>query len=762
MPSTLFFNGRLTAVPGAVSKVDASALEKAGLGASGIVAVVGTAEGGVPVSAMTKPGDAIRLVSPGKEAEYFRSGDLREVMPFIWAPSTDADITGGAQEIVAVKVNPALQSSGVLVNAAGDALDLTSEDYGEHTKQINVEVADGTDAGTKLVSISFEDTLETQDNLGGDTMFSLTYDAGTDGWDTTATGQVIAGGHVVVNGSRAETGKDGDITQPLAASVLTVTSDNAADVGILVDIWGLDGVGAVLKETLTTNGTTPVTGTTSFTEVLAAKARTALAGTLDVDDDDPVTLLTLTGTTPKGGVVGQDMYANGVVTVVADAATTADLIVEGLNASGSLVREKITLSGTTPVAGAVAFTSVTFVALGVVEAARTATLSAEMARADASVQTTLQKAADYFNARKTTHGGFTFTIVTSLTSFVLTDLDVMTAATSILDPTVGTFKADLWAVKSWINLNSGLITAAYSTGASGGFPSNTTSPVFLAGGSEGTTSQSDWQAGFNFLKQLRVNSIVCMSHDPAVHAALKTHIAYMAGPGKSERDGFVGLLNTAGTALPTKAEIKSQITALNTRHLRAFAQSVTKYNSAGERTVFNPAFAAAHAAGMQAGSEVGTSLTRKFVDVLEFEQDTSWNPLDDANEMINAGLLFMERLDGVGSRWVRNITTHLSSDNPAYTEGAVNEATNYAVYTFRNGMERFIGQKGFSGTVGDAKGEAINLLSALLDEVVITQHRSLDIRLTGDTMEISVELAPVQSINFIPITFHLVTASLTA
>lgn len=759
MPTTLFFNGRLTAVPGAYSKVDASALEQVGLGASGIVAIVGTAEGGVPVSAMTGPEDAIRLVAPGKDLDHFRSGDLKEVMPFVWAPSTDADINGGAQEIIAVKVNPATQSTGTLVNSVGNALDLTSKDYGEHTKQINVSVADGTTAGTKLVSIGFEDVLETQDNLAGDTMFSLTYDDGTDGWDT-ATGQVIAGGHIVVNGTRTEAGKSADITQPLAASVLTISSDSVADVGILVDIYGLDGGGAVIKETLTTNGTTDVTGTTSFTSVLAAKARTDPAGTLTLEDDDPVALLTLTSTTPKGGVDGQDMYANGVVTVVADGAATQALIVEGYNASGVLVREKFTLNGTTPVVGAVTFSSITLVALGLVAGGVNVTASAEAARATASVQTTLQKAADFFNAKKTTHGGFTFTIVTSLTSFALTNLDVMTAAISILDPVVGAFKADLWAVKNWINLNSALISAEFSTGASGGAPSNTASPLFLSGGTEGTTTQSDWQAGLNFLKQLRVNSIVVMSHDAAVHAALKTHIAYMCGPGKNERDGFVGLLNAGGTALPTKAEIKSQIVALNTRHLRAVAQSVTKFNSAGERTTFNPAYAAAHAAGMQAGSEVGVSLTRKFVDVLKFDQDTGWNPLDDANEMISAGLLFIEKIDGVGNRWVRNVTTHLSSDNIAYSEGSVNEATNYAVYNFRTTMEAFVGKKGFSGVEGDVKTEAVNRLGELLDEEVITSWRSLNVSIaSADVLEIAVEIAPVAPINFIPITIHLVTAA---
>jgi len=52
-----------------------------------------------------------------------------------FAPANDADILAGAQEIVAMKINPATQSTATLTNAQGDALELTSADYGEFTKQ---------------------------------------------------------------------------------------------------------------------------------------------------------------------------------------------------------------------------------------------------------------------------------------------------------------------------------------------------------------------------------------------------------------------------------------------------------------------------------------------------------------------------------------------------------------------------------------------------------------------------------------------------
>jgi hypothetical protein len=130
--------------------------------------------------------------------------------------------------------------------------------------------------------------------------------------------------------------------------------------------------------------------------------------------------------------------------------------------------------------------------------------------------------------------------------------------------------------------------------------------------------------------------------------------------------------------------------------------------------------------------------------------------------MIQAGLCFMENVDGVGRRVVRNITTHLSSDNIAFTEGSVNEAVNYAVYTFRTAMEYAVGRSGFAGTVNAATGIAIGILGELKDENILVATGGLNIELIVDVLETSVEMAPVLPINFVKNTIHLVTIPQTA
>jgi hypothetical protein len=762
MASTIFFNGRVISVPGSYSEVDASGLESVGLGAAGIVAALGTAEGGKPVSAISETKDFIKINQPEKARKIFRSGDLREVADMLFAPSKDPDITAGAQQMVAMKINPATQSVAVLANAYGNALDLVSKDYGAFTEQIQVSVGTGTTKGKKITVI-FEDVTEAQDNVGGDVMFKLKYTKPTDGWDTMAS-QVVTGGEVKASATRAVAGLDADITGPTAApGAVEVLSADIGDVGQKITIYGLDGTGAAKRETLTLNGTTPVVGTQVWNtaKVLGAEIAGTTAGAVIVRPAGGGTaIMTLAlGVNPvKGLKRGVTMFAAGGMTAVADGATTKDLIIVGLNPSGAATLEKITLNGTTPVIGVAVWSEIKAIVLGEVQAARTVTVSGVSAWAKVATQSTLLKMADYFNARAVTGvGGFTCTLVSALTSFLLENLDGTIAAVSCLAPAEPSYYADLWACMAWFNQNSQYVVATVSAGAYGGAPSNTSSPVFLVGGSEGTATFADWQKALNLLKQTRVNTVVALTADPAVHAAVDAHCAYMGGIGRSERDAVLGAMNAAMTDVGTKDEIKAQIVDLNSRHIRVVGQAMERYNTAGERQEFMPPFHAAVIAGMQAGAPVGTPLTFKYANVLSFRQHSSWNPTDDAEEMVQAGLLFLENVEGVGRRVVRNITTHLSSNNIAFCEGSVNQAVDYSTFNFRTNMEFAVGKKGFAGTINAGKAVAIGTLGLLVDGTIIVAYRSLAIDLIVDVMEVSVELAPVLPINFVKNTIHLVT-----
>ena len=211
------------------------------------------------------------------------------------------------------------------------------------------------------------------------------------------------------------------------------------------------------------------------------------------------------------------------------------------------------------------------------------------------------------------------------------------------------------------------------------------------------------------------------------------------------------------------AEAKALALAMNTRHARLLIQDIERYNTTGVKEQFAPPFTGCIAAGMQAGSSVGTSLTFKYLNILDtVGDDASYTIQDDANELIQAGLCMIEKVPNRGQRWLRNVTTYLIDNNLAYCEASVNEAVNYSVYNFRTALEAIVGKKGFAGTVTAAQGLAVSILGQLVGITAITSWRNLTITLTDDVMTVDVEIAPVIPVNFIKTTIHLVSASFEA
>ncbi|MCH9837361.1 hypothetical protein K0U83_16985 [bacterium] len=757
MATAIYFNGRRINIPQAATKIDASALASVSPSAVGIVALVGTAEGGKPLTVDETFSDHS---NPASVIDTYRSGDLRTAGQLAFNPSADDAVPGGAQKVVAVKVNPATQSTATLPDAAGvDSVDLTSSDYGQFTEQINISVAAGTTAGKKL-SIVFEDTTEVIDNVGGTSIFTALYTPGAAGYSA-CTGEISSTAFTAaaVKGPDAglTTQRSADIPAP---GVFNVASSNAGDTTQAVTLFGLNAANLAISETVLLNGTTAVQGTTSFYKVLGASLSAAAAGTVTISDFPVTTTLfaLAPATVIRGLLLTTNTPVEGVCTVAIDVDTAVDVVVRGLSSAGADIAERfdMTAGATTPVVGTVQFSKITQIELGDVAAARSIVINCNAARTLHSVFPTVQKVVDRLNSAD----GFTAAAtVSNPTTFLMTDADYAPSLTLI--GSAAGFFADLFAVVTAINGSSNLMTAARN--ASGvAVPANTVGPVFLSGGVEGTPTITEWTAAINLLKKRRVNIIVPLSRDPAVHSVLLSHLVYRAGAGRSEANGYVGI-GTAGGAGETLANIKTQIQALSTRHISAISQEFQRNDfDTGLATFYPPYMLAAEAAGMQAGSAIGEPLTRKRPIALDLRNDASWSVEDDASELIDAGAMIAEKVDGLGIRWVRSITTHLADDNVVFTEMSANEAANFCVFELRNALETKVGQRGLAGSAAALKGLANAVLSRLVDDEIIVAYRSLQVDQVGDVFPVSVEVAPVLPINFIPITVHLVAVKIAA
>jgi hypothetical protein len=272
-----------------------------------------------------------------------------------------------------------------------------------------------------------------------------------------------------------------------------------------------------------------------------------------------------------------------------------------------------------------------------------------------------------------------------------------------------------------------------------------------------TALAADWQAALDLLKHVFVNTVFPATDDASIHAATVAHCAFMGGAGKMERDCVL-------PAAPneSKSQIKARALALNTRHARLAAQEVSLFDSTGTRVWQPPKFYAAIIAGMQAGTSVGNPLTNKFANVLGVRQHSSWNPLDDGDEMINAGVHFLILEEGKGFKVVRNVTTYLIDNNLAFIEASMNQAVNVAVYNLRTEMETIVGKKGFARTINSAKAAADGVLESLVRDETIAAYKKPAFVLSLDVLQMDVEIAVIAPINFVPITLHLKPLSITA
>lgn len=160
----VFFNGKLWVSPATMSVVDDTAMYNRNLSVGNVLALIGRSSGG-------EPDKALRFGNPSEAIAVLRDGELLTAVLKAFDPSSQ---TGGPAEVVAVRVNPALQSSLVLKDgAADDVITLKSTDYGLYTNQIKIKVESGSVSGKKVTTM-FGNEYYTEDNIARNA-FSLTY-----------------------------------------------------------------------------------------------------------------------------------------------------------------------------------------------------------------------------------------------------------------------------------------------------------------------------------------------------------------------------------------------------------------------------------------------------------------------------------------------------------------------------------------------------------------------------------------------------------
>jgi hypothetical protein len=312
----------------------------------------------------------------------------------------------------------------------------------------------------------------------------------------------------------------------------------------------------------------------------------------------------------------------------------------------------------------------------------------------------------------------------------------------------------LAALVSKVSGSSRLASATPSSGATALPIAGSAQP--FTGGSTSSATSSDWQKALDLLKQARVTEVVVLSADSGVISAAQNHVDYMCGAGASERQAFVGYCQADGTP-HSLSDIVAFIQTIGDRNVQVLVESVQRFGTDGTLQTFPAYFLAAIAAGMRGGAGLGEPLTHKYIKAQGIIRDISWNPVDNADALIAAGALITQRVDGIGTRFVRDITSYLQDSNLAFVEGSVNASLNYVAYTLRTTVEFAVGRPGFAGTKSAVQTATIAALALMVQNAILASYTKPEVTPVNDQFQVSVQVAPNLPVNFIAITLNVST-----
>lgn len=400
--------------------------------------------------------------------------------------------------------------------------------------------------------------------------------------------------------------------------------------------------------------------------------------------------------------------------------------------------------------GAQASATMTITATAVTLSAPTGTLVASI---DLNEFSTIQDLVD----RIALVPGFTATVGdNNYTKPALNGLDFVNAQD--VKTSVYTARADLQAAVDWFNSpKQGFVTAARVAGA--GAPPAVMAFTFLAGGSDGTTTNTDWADGFEALQGIDAQWVVPVSADDSIHAMADAHVVFMSNVGRKERRAIVGTASGTSDAVAiTKAK------ALNSDRTSLVHLGHYDYDLAGKLVLFPPYISAARVAGGFAGVNPGTPLTNKNFKCRGLERDLR-NPID-TDVLINGGVLCLENTEQ-GYKVVKSISTWLINDNYNRVEQSCGVALDFVARNIRQALDVLRGQKGNPLVLSRAVSIAESTLRELAREepqgpgVIVGNaespaFRNITASLEGDVLRVEFECSPVIPVNYVLATIFAV------
>lgn len=379
-----------------------------------------------------------------------------------------------------------------------------------------------------------------------------------------------------------------------------------------------------------------------------------------------------------------------------------------------------------------------------------------VATIDLATYSTVEKLVDRINAVS----GFSASVLDGNgTKPTLQGLDFVTAQS--VKTTAYTVTAHLQAVVDWFNgTGEGFITATRPANV-GTLPA-VVGWTYLAGGSDGSVTNTEWSNAFTTLQAEDVQWVVPITSDASIHAMADTHVAFMSGVGRMERRAIVG--TATGT---TDAAAVLLAKAINSDRTSLVHLGFYDYNADGALTLFPPYILAAMIAGAFSGVAPGTAMTNKTLKVRGLERKLR-NPTD-TDVLIKGGVMAVEDTPQ-GYKVVQSISTWLTNKNYNRVEVSTGVALDYVSRNVRNALDVLRGEKGNPITMS----RALSITDGVLRELARSEpqgpgvivgdaqnpaYKGIHVSLEGDVLRVDFQCSPVIPCNYVLATIYAVPYS---
>ncbi len=291
----------------------------------------------------------------------------------------------------------------------------------------------------------------------------------------------------------------------------------------------------------------------------------------------------------------------------------------------------------------------------------------------------------------------------------------------------------------------------------------------LAGGTDGTTTNSEWTLGFNKLDTDPADFYQAVTSDASVLALL---VAQVNLTSQNKRGGIV----VAGHALgQTKDQVEAiaEVYAANAGRVVLASPGLKDFDANGAVvTLASYQSTAPRVAGILAGLAIQRAATYKTISGLGLELDYTQAELDSLEQN---GVLAIENVQNRGLRVVHGQTTWTGSLNPLFREISVRRIADLLALTLKQGMEQFVGEPGSTFTISAIRAKVEGIMKEAKDVGLITDgvddagnpqaaFRNIVVKFNSATgiCYVEVEASPVTPINYVLVTAHFRATNIVA